>query len=156
VRCRSKTIDLLPDVALLEILELYLYESVSMNGWHTLVHVCRKWRNVVLGSPRCLDLKLLCTSGTPVRETLAVWPPLPIFIRDWGHSNSDMNDIVAALEHNDCVCGIRLWRVTDLELEGMQEPFPELTELELLSESGPVPVVPDSFLGGYPPHNLSR
>jgi len=84
-------------------------------------------------------------------ERDAVWPPLPIFIRDWGHSISDMNNIFAALEHNDRVCGVRLWRVTDLELEEMQEPFPALTELELLSESEPVSIILNSFLGGYPP-----
>ncbi len=34
-------------------------------------HVCQKWRSVVFGSPRRLNLRLLCTKRTPVREMLA-------------------------------------------------------------------------------------
>jgi hypothetical protein len=35
----------------------------TIQAWHTLVHVCRKWRTVVLGSPRRLDLRLLYFSA---------------------------------------------------------------------------------------------
>ena len=60
---------MLPDVALLEIFDFYGDEEHT-EAWRTLVHVCQKWRNVVFGSPRRLDLRLYCTARTPVRETL--------------------------------------------------------------------------------------
>src|SRR5260370_26359704 len=111
------TIDVLPDVALLEIFVCYLNQIREENGgyyemqaWDTLVHVCRKWRSVVFGSPLRLNLRLLCTDQTPVREMLAVWPPLPIVVRQLGIRRID--NIIAALEHNDRVCEINLWHVT--------------------------------------------
>jgi hypothetical protein len=30
--------------------------------WQVLVHVCRRWRSIVFGSPRRLNLQLFCTS----------------------------------------------------------------------------------------------
>jgi hypothetical protein len=79
----------------------------EIQAWHTLVHVCRKWRTIVLGSPRRLDLRLFCTDKTPVKETLAVWPPLPIVIAQYGQPTR-MDNIIVALEHNDRVCQIDL------------------------------------------------
>src|SRR5258708_28187937 len=68
------TIDVLPDVALLEIFDYYVNQvseegdySLGIQAWHTLVHVCQKWRSVVFGSPLRLDLRLSCTQNTPVR-----------------------------------------------------------------------------------------
>src|SRR5258707_15876333 len=82
------TIDVLPDVALLEIFDCYVNQvpeaddnSLGIEAWHTLVHVCQRWRTVVFGSPRRLDLRLFCTDKTPVREMLAVWPPLTIVVQ---------------------------------------------------------------------------
>src|SRR5258708_29307443 len=81
------TFDVLPDVVLLEIFDCHVdqareedHDPLKIQAWHTLVHVCRKWRSVVFGSPLRLNLRLLCTEQTPVREMLAVWPPLPIII----------------------------------------------------------------------------
>ena len=68
---------------------------------------------------------------------LSVWPPLPIFIRDSVLSNSEMDNVIAALEHNDCASLIilRVLPVSRLQLEifwaAMQEPFPVLTQLYL-------------------------
>lgn len=62
------TIDMLPEIALLDIFDFYGHE---IDAWHTLVHVCRKWRIIVFGSPRRLDLRLLCTASTPVSEGVA-------------------------------------------------------------------------------------
>ncbi len=55
------------------------------------------------------------------------------------------NTMISCVESDYGVLQIWNWK-------RCKSPSPELTELELLSESGPVPVVPDSFLGGYPPH----
>ena len=165
------TINMLPDVALLEIFDCYVNEardkeeqeeyydderSFTIQAWHTLVHVCRKWRTIVLGSPRRLDLRLFCKDTTPVKDTLVVWPPLPIVIGQH-HPARGMDNIIPALEHNDRVCDIRLWDVTDSELEElsavMQQPFPALTRLDMLLKDRyeTPPVVPESFLGGSAP-----
>jgi hypothetical protein len=155
------TINILPDVALLEIFDFYVNEAEWMDAWHTLVHVCRRWRSIAFGSPRRLKLQLYCSPTTPVRKTLAVWPPLPIVIRQYGHPTCGMHNIIAALKHNDRVCEIELWRVPSSLLENvlvaMQVPFSALTDLRLASKDEPAPVVPDLFLGGSAPclRNLS-
>jgi hypothetical protein len=161
------TIDVLPDVVLLEIFDCYVNQareedddeeedSLRIQAWHTLVHVCRKWRATVFGSPRRLDLQLLCTEITPVKETLAVWPPLPIVIGQY-EQPSPINNIIVALEYNDRVCQIDI-HVTNSQLEEvlavMQQPFPALTDLVILSEDpeDEMPaVVSESFLGGSAP-----
>ena len=83
------TVDVLPDVALLKIFDCYVNQARKEERgakpdktpeWHKLVHVCRQWRTIVFGSPRRLDLRLFCTDKTPAKETLAIWPPLPIVI----------------------------------------------------------------------------
>ena len=77
----------------------------AIEEWQTLVHVCRRWRRVVFGSPHRLDLRLLCSNETPARDTLYVWPALPLFIACDGTPESVYN-IVAALERSDRVCDI--------------------------------------------------
>jgi hypothetical protein len=152
------TIDTLPDIALLEIFDFYMYEE-QVEAWNALVHVCRKWRKVVFGSPRRLNLRLYCRAGTPVRETLDIWPPLPIVVMVYGDEAWDEADIVAALECNDRVCRIDLCpgHVPNSRLEklfaAMQQPFPELTRLQLHCEARNeiAPVFPNSFLGGSAP-----
>ena len=167
-------INMLPDVALLEIFECYVNQAreeeekgdrLKIQAWHTLVHVCRKWRTIVLGSPRRLDLRLFCTNKTPVRETLAIWPPLPIVIGQY-RQPTQMDNIIVALEHNDRVCQVDLLDVRNSQLEevlaAMQQPFPALTELTMWwgvwRENGPPvlgdetrPVILESFLGGSAP-----
>ena len=156
------TIDALPDVALLEIFEFYMYKE-QVTAWYALVHVCRKWRKVVFGSPRRLNLRLHCRAGTPVQETLDVWPAtLPIVVMVYGDEVWDEDDIVAALEHNDRVCAIDLWPgyVPNSQLEKlfatMQQSFPALTRLQLHCEARDeiAPAFPDSFLGGSAPRLL--
>jgi hypothetical protein len=160
------TIDMLPDVVLLKIFDYYMdqvrekdLDVLTTEAWYTLVHVCQKWRTVVFGSPRRLDLRLLCTDTTPVKERLAVWPPLPIIVRKYDQS-IQMDNIMFALEHNDRVCQISLLEATNSQLEealaAMQQPFPALTELiiwrEVRRRDGMLPpAIPESFLGGSAP-----
>ena len=126
-------------------------------AWQSLVHVCRRWRNIVFGSPRHLNLCLACTANTRARDTLDdVWPALPLIIsfhRDYGTGSVD--NIVAVLERSDRVCQIYLTVVPSSDLEiflaAMQQPFPELTSLLLTTSDETVSVVPDSFLGGSAP-----
>ena len=118
-----------------------LFKKQRIEAWITLAHVCRRWRSVVFQSPRRLNLRLLCTHRTRARDILDVWPPLPLIIHDsydiLNHRNgtSGVDDITAALEHNDRVCQIKLRYLTSSQLEyltdsaAMQKPFPELTDL---------------------------
>jgi hypothetical protein len=140
---------MLPDVALLEIFDFYAHPT----SWDTLVHVCRKWRNVVFDSPLRLNLRLLCTDSTPVRKTLDVWPLLPIDIRGFGQEKWGADNIVAALEHNDRIYSLDLWDVPNSQLENvlpvMQQPFPAHLRFNLKDETALV--IPASFLGGSAP-----
>ena len=154
------SINVLLDEILLEIFDYCVdedgfAEKNEIEAWQSLVHVCRRWRSVVFGSPRRLNLRLVCEAKTPARDTLDVWPPLPIIIRD----SSDLaeidrvDDIIAVLKHSGRVCqtdlsGLSLSSTKKL-LAAMQQPFPELTYLRL--EGAPT-AVPDSFLGGSAPH----
>jgi hypothetical protein len=103
------TIDMLPDVALLEIFDFYV--KAQIKAWHLLVHVCRKWRDLIFASPRRLNLRLYCNVWTPVGKTLGVWPLLPIVIKVDGYERSTerrgLDNIIAALEHTDRVFGIK-------------------------------------------------
>ena len=148
---------MLPDDVLLEIFDLFTrpldHSKKIIEEWQILVHVCRRWRSLVFGSPHRLKLRLICSNETPARDTLDVWPPLPLFIWRIGGAGS-VDDIVAVLERSDRVCDIDLRNLERLDLEiisaAMQVPFPELTILDLWSNETVSPL-PDSFLGGSAP-----
>jgi hypothetical protein len=148
------TIDVLPDVALLDIFDFYMDEE-HIDSWYTLVHVCRKWRNIVFGSPRRLKLRLYYKAKKPVRVMLDVWPALPIIVKVHNREMWDIDHIVAALEHNDRICRLDLIDIpssqVDKVLPAMQQPFPALTHLRLGYGDELTPVQPDSFLGGSAP-----
>ena len=151
-------IDVLPDDVLLEIFDFYMNVDVfyedkrETEAWQTLVHVCRRWRYLVFGSPRRLNLRLCCTPETPAKDTLDVWPALPLLIKGILLS-TDTDNVIAAFGQSN-----RVWQV-DLDLDGWQleqvlapmlVSFPELTRLRLWSYETP-PAIPDSFLGGSAP-----
>ena len=70
---------------------------------------------------------------------------------------NNVDNIVAVLERRNRVCQIRIEDISSLDLEkvlaAMQQPFPELTHLQLERQSfgEPMAVLPDSFLGGSAP-----
>jgi len=71
---------------------------------------------------------------------------------------SDVDNVLAALEHHDRLCEVTLWDVPSPQLEefsaAMKEPSLALTHLWLKSnddKAAPVHVIPDSFLGGSAP-----
>ena len=153
------TVDILPDVALLEIFDFYVSDpKARIEAWHMLVHVCRKWRNVVFGSPRRLNLRLHCGPRTPVREMLDIWPSLPISVFVYGHKTEDFDSTIAALEHKERIsefCMLLAPHTFPLAvLPMMQQPFPALRRLYLnfQPDDEAMPVVPNSFLGGSAPH----
>ena len=164
------TIDTLPDDVLLEIFDFYS-DAVADNQppfvaggrnvplhvdfWHTLVHVCRRWRSIVSASTRRLNLQLLCTERRPVKRN--IWPQIPIVI--WatipksGRSRSQgVKNIVAALkQHHNRVRRIALWDIPSSLLKkfgSMKTSFPALIHLALRSTDERAPVLLDSFLEG--------
>lgn len=148
------TIETLPEYVLLEIFDRYLYEGHKVEGWHKLIHVCRRWRNVVFASPRRLDLTILFRPTRSVREMQEIWPELPIYIyySATGHSTVEcVDNVIAALEHKDRVSRILCngsASVLERFTAAMRFAFPILTELSLWSSDGMALVKSDSFLGG--------
>jgi hypothetical protein len=120
------------------------------------VHVCRRWRHLVLASPRRLNLRLFCRPRAPVKDKLDIWPAFPLLIQGT-ISPSVVDNILTVLERHDRVSMIDLnfFQIAP-EVEkvwaAMQAPFPELTVLRLWSSCPKAPFVPDSFLGGSSPH----
>ena len=148
---------MLPDDVLLDIFSFYVDKARREDDWHTLVQVCRRWRNLVFASPRRLRLTLLCTPKRPVREMLDIWPALPISVRDFGNGSTslEVDNIIAALERNDRIYQITLTLVPGPKLERfmavMQRPFPVLTDLSLIMYLEWGRFFPDAFLGGCAP-----
>jgi hypothetical protein len=147
----------LPDDVLLDVFDFYrdVGGAQSEYAWQSLVHVCRRWRGVVFGSARRLDLHLLCTARTPARDALNLWPAFPLHIRSIGNQREGINNIIAVLERSDRVRVIILADISSSDLEklsaAMEVPFPELTDLGLWSDKLGEVVLPDSFLGGSAP-----
>ena len=153
--------DVLPDDVLLIIFHFCRVDGINKFGitweWEALVQVCQRWRHLIFASPRGLDLRLVCTRGTPVQEMLDIWPAIPIVILDHSHptSNLPVYNVVTALEHRHRVYGIWLNKLKETQwqliLEKTQEQFPELTFLELVSEPTTELTLPLEFLGGSAP-----
>jgi hypothetical protein len=169
---QAMPIDVLPDDALLVVFDFCMDQDVNqyllrlslttnrakkrMEVWQSLVHVCRRWRSLVFGSPRRLNLQLVCTVKTPARDTLDVWPALPLLIQDKAYPAEDSDDIILLLKHIDRVYQIGLsFPVSQLDTfsAAMQETFPNMVALRLASygDDGRAKVLPDSFLGGSAP-----
>ncbi|KAH9037739.1 hypothetical protein EDB84DRAFT_1560490 [Lactarius hengduanensis] len=162
------TINMLTDNVLVEIFDFCRKDHVQytafpvwewQGGWHLLVHVCRRWRQIIFASPRRLNLEILCTDRTPVRKNLGIWPDIPIVMQyglyDWDTiTPNDEDNVIAALEHPDRVSRVRLY-ITESQLgritPAMQEPFPVLTHLSISSSDANVPIIPSGFLAGSAP-----
>ena len=156
------TINMFPDQVLLEIFDTRrkmhdepIYDSVW--GWLELVHVCQRWRQLIFGSPRGLDLQILCTHGTPVRESLDIWPPLPIAVHyhyDKSFTPYDANNLLAALDNPGRLRRVDLY-LTRTQLAEvatvMQQPLPKLTHFSCHSVDDSPPPLSDGFLGGSTP-----
>ena len=159
--CPRVTINRLFDEILLDIFEFHISYPIPPpfhkdDTWHTLVHVCRRWRYVVFGSPRRLDLRLLCANRR-LLNTLDIWPELPIVI----HVDDDeicqlpnVANVISVLKRGDRVCKIFINDVPNSfvkEVAMMNEPFLALTELDLTTFDEDPPILRDSFLGGSVP-----
>jgi hypothetical protein len=161
------TFGALPDDVLLEMFDFYLafmnfeaflFRSFPEDAWHTLVHVCKRWRSILIASPHRLQLQLLCTNKTPVLNALDIWPELPIVVSGGpGMSKpQDATNIIAALKQHNRVVKININEIPNTFLKRMRamkmkNPFSALTSLRLRSTRLNAPALPDSFLGGSAP-----
>ena len=80
--------------------------------WYKHAHVCRRWRNIILGSSSYLDLSLVCAKDTPVADMLIHSPPLSLdidFFEEYrGITAEDEEAITLALKQRDRVRRVRL------------------------------------------------
>ncbi|KAH9013164.1 hypothetical protein EDB83DRAFT_2680386 [Lactarius deliciosus] len=154
------TVNILPDDILFYICLPNVDLALHMTVWQRLVRVCQRWRRIIYASPRYLDLHLYCSSETPFREDLSLWPDseFPLIVEYW--IMGDEYHLIAALQHTDRVRRVDLLisvsEVADV-VEAMEVPFPVPTHLEL---TGPkkdrrrpkdMLYLPDDFLGGSAP-----
>ena len=142
---------ILTDNILLEIFDFYrLTHSYTLWEWHVLIHVCRRWRQIVFGSPSRLYLRIRCTSKTHV-ENLGIWPAFPIAI----DFDSIPGDAIAVSENTDRVRYFKLDLAAGSHLETLariaSKPFPILTHLIIHVDGVHAPLLPDKFLGGSAP-----
>jgi hypothetical protein len=161
------TFEVLTDDVLLEIFHWYRQTSMEQcgtwgyNQWIVLVHVSKRWRNIVFDSSSRLDLWLLCTYGTPgVRRKLDSRSSLPIVIKYWPNSMfepfkppsyEDEDNLIVALKHPDRVHAIQLAVTSSLwgkVAKRMQVPFPSLTSLSRWLDPGTAQSHPMAFLAG--------
>ena len=170
------TIDDLLDDVLLEIFDFYVlryqnldfdeamfstpYTKRNTESWQSLVHVCRRWRCLVFGSPRRLNLQLFCLPRMFERKSLDLWPALPLLIKgDSPGYGASLDNLITGLEHRHRIRQIDLnfltiYTTSKIEKlwTAMQVPFPELTRLYLTFGYPPdEPLLPDSLLGGSAP-----
>ena len=163
---RKVTFDSLPDDVLLHIFYFYVnrtpegYAWHKLDIWHTLVHVCQRWRYVVFASPKRLNLRLLCHHARLAKNLLDVWPSyLPIVISGNAllRTRSGLEGvkiILAALKSRDRISTIDFEGVPGLlwkPVFAMTEPLPVLTSLRLHLWHEDIQPLPDSFLGGSCP-----
>jgi hypothetical protein len=146
-RLRTASIHILDNDSLLHVFYLY-WPFVSDDDfaslahwisdgrwWYTLAHVCRRWRNIILGSATYLGLSLLCTYGAPVADMLEHSPPLPLvvgYFMDRELTTEDEEGIILALKHHDRIRRIRLSNhVTIIQklIMAMDEEYPILEYL---------------------------
>jgi hypothetical protein len=131
---------------------------MPLSEWRPLMHVCRRWRQIIFESPRRLNLQILCTRRNRFQESLGVWPDFPIAIKSCSSfptSWIDEEDVIAALDHPDRVICIEIMG-SQLEMLDtvLQKPFPVLTHLIIFSSDiilGEEPDLFDGFLGGSAP-----
>ena len=150
----------LPDNVLLSVFRYYVADAGDLRRWPALAGVCQRWRYLMAASADRLNLRLFCTEKAPAAEMIDAWPTLPIVIKNGGDrdpTRQSAGDIIAVLEHRSRVCELSLPHLTstvwDRVVEFTQDPFPQLTSLELAANDDETTaiVVPESFLAGSAP-----
>ena len=155
------TIETLPDDVLLKIfkstVDAMYADYYQSQQWRVLVHVCRRWRNLLFTFARHLNLRLLLKpSKRSVKAMLDIWPELPIYIYALDCSTKEVRDnTAAALRLIHRVSGIRFDSSSSLDwgtfVSLMQHPLPVLTHLWVQPSISGNYSIPRSFLGGSAP-----
>ena len=121
--------------------------------WYKILHVCQRWRRVILGSAFYLGLSLVCTNDTPVADMLAHSPSLPLDI-DYNEeyhikiAGEDEERAFLALKQYSRVRRVRLnMSATSLQklIVAMDDEYPILEYLIILS-----PVDDESSISQFP------
>ena len=106
--------------------------------WYKLIHVCRKWRHLILTSPTRFDLHLVCTYGVPVEAMLSHSPTLPLILYYPGTSGKlsamDEGSVILALQQRERVRRIHVAAPTAVLcnlFKAMDCAFPTLEILSL-------------------------
>ena len=166
---RTASIYGLDDDSLLHVFYLYRpfwgYEDDvadwNYNGrwWYALAQVCRRWRNIVLGSASHLGLSLLCTYGTPVADMLALSPPFPLLVsyfrEDRELATKDEEGIILALKQHGRVRRIRFHNagtIVQKLIMAMDEEYPILEVLYITrpNEDGTtISIFPETLLAPH-------
>ena len=130
-------------------------------GWFNLVHVCQKWRYIVLTSPSRLDLRLHFTDRSPPATLLSHLPFLPVII-DYnaeGNWDSTIEDhMLSGFKYPDRVCEIHFaGKIASFEAltNAMDYPFPTLEFLEFCHDDYDEIIeldLPATFLHYSAPH----
>ena len=158
------TIDRLPHEVLLEIFDSYRQNVIGADyhwrnkyAWFNLVHVCRRWREVVFASSSRLDLNIIVEPKKPGHIKTILSGRLPILI---DYSDLDPGaDITAsalwrmraALRHRDRVREISLYgwdAIFRKFIKATNYHFPALESLDLRFPYGSEPDIPATFLRG--------
>ena len=121
--------------------------------WYKLVHVCKRWRSLILGSASYLGLCLVCTKGMPVADMLTHSPPLPLavdyYYEDYNMTLKDEEGLILALEQRDRVHRIRLrMAVPNLRrlIMAISEEYPILEYLIIITPGTPPGLaLPETF-----------
>ena len=160
---------MVPDFALIEIFGFHMTEALDYypepsnlkkEAWIILAHVCRKWRDIVFGSPRRLNVRLFFHARRAVRTMLDTWPPLPIdiWVSDVDLRSGRVNDTITVLKHNsDLIQKIKVQGSSKNSFQrilvAMRKPFPCLTELIMTGtcRRAEEPFIPDLSLSGPAP-----
>ena len=155
-------IHLLDNDSLLQIFSHYRLENEDnwnlRQAWRNIVHVCRRWRNLIYDSSSHLDLCLLLTNDSPSIDTLGHLPPLPLVIdysdRTQTIAQKDEDNIHLGLQQHGLVrrvvfeaqsSSLRMW------LELMNKLFPRLGDLCLFSTTVEEvnPTLPETLQAPY-------
>ena len=152
------SINTLNDDVLLDIFNYYRLDDEKnwlRRGWCKLAHVCRSWRHVINREASNLDVRLLCTNGTPGVDTLAHLTSLPLAI-DYQYTTATIDAleewrISQALKLRDRVrrAAIHIPSSSLHELLVlMDEPYPSLDHLSLLSttDEDTSLILPETFV----------
>ena len=123
--------------------------------WYSLSHVCRRWRNIILGSASYLDLSLVCTYGTPIADMLTHSPHLPLvvdyFERGRGITTDDEEGIIFAFKQRERVLRVRLYApVTGLQkfIAALDDDYPILEFLVIdlpLEDKSTILILPETL-----------